>query len=312
MDSCPELFRILKYFPPKVASAVTTLAGTLVGKERYISEIRLRVGAPMSVTYLDRNICLFHGQHVLCSEFEVAGTLQRLCEDSVHTYGETIKEGFVTLENGYRIGVCGRAGTEGGRVKSVYGISSLSVRIPHTVTGGASEVLGTVCRGGKIWPTLFYSPPGVGKTTLIRDLASTLSRGASPRRVAIVDTRGEIYIRSVFEDSLTDVLSGYPRAKGIEIATRTMSPEVIICDEIGSKEEAEAILSAQNSGVPLIATAHADSLSRLLKRPNIRTLYDSGIFRFYIGLRRAPGATRFECDVYDTDAELAEERCGCV
>ena len=107
-------------------------------------------------------------------------------------------------------------------------------------------------------------------------------------------------MRELFSDRLVDVLHGYPRAKGIEIATRTLSPEVIFCDEIGSAEEARSILSAQNSGVPLIATAHAESRETLLRRPNIRLLYENGVFRYYIGLGRAPGSGRFVFDVFDS------------
>ena len=141
LNICPELFRILKYLTGTVSSAVGAFSQTLPDGGSYLSEIRLRAGAPVSVTYLDRNVCLFDGKPIVCSESEVAGTLQRLCEDSVHTYGETIKEGFVALENGYRIGVVGRAGSEKENIKSVYGISSLSIRIPHSVSGFA------VCMG---------------------------------------------------------------------------------------------------------------------------------------------------------------------
>ena len=301
MQICQELVRILKYLPAKVSSAVGGFAVSLLGDDRYLSEIRLRAGAPMSVTYLDRNIILFAGSPVICSEAEVTGTLQKLCEDSVHTYSETIREGFVSLENGYRIGVVGRTGVDGENVKSVYGISSLSIRIPHEVRGVASEAVKYVTAGGRVFSTLFYSPPNVGKTTLIRDIAHILSTGETARRVSIVDTRAEIYIRSMFADSIADVLTGYPRAKGIEIATRTMSPEAIVCDEICTLEEAKAILSAQNSGVPLIATAHADSFDRLMMRPNIKTLYDSHIFRYYIGLSRSSGSKRFLYTVSDTE-----------
>jgi stage III sporulation protein AA len=138
---------------------------------------------------------------------------------------------------------------------------------------------------------------------LIRDLASLLSGGEAPRRVALIDTRGELYMQKLFGHHLVDVLHGYPRAKGIEIATRTLSPEAIFCDEIGSAEEAKAILGAQNSGVPLIATAHADSREALFRRPSIRLLYESGVFRYYIGLRRHPQAVRFDFDVFDTAEE---------
>ena len=114
----------------------------------------------------------------------------------------------------------------------------------------------------------------------------------------------KLFGRELFEGRLVDVLHGYPRAKGIEIATRTLSPEVIFCDEIGSAEEARAILGAQNSGVPLIATAHAESREALLRRPSIRLLYENHIFRYYIGLRRKPGARAFDFDVFDTAAVL--------
>lgn len=305
MNACPELVRILKYLPEKVSSAVGRFAETLRGNERMISEIRLRAGAPMSVTYLDRNIFHFAGEAVVCSEIEVAQTLQRLCEDSVHTYSETLREGYVALENGYRIGVCGHAGINGESVRSVYGISSLSIRIPHPIYGVSADVLRYIRSGERIHSALIYSPPNVGKTTLIRDIASSLSRGENSYRVAVIDTRGEIYMRAMFSDSIADVLAGYPRAKAIEIATRTLSPEVIICDEIGGPDEAKAILSAQNSGVPMIATAHADSANTLLRRPNIKTLYDNRIFRYLIGLRRAPGMCRFEFDIRDIEQEAA-------
>ena len=112
-----------------------------------------------------------------------------------------------------------------------------------------------------------------------------LSSGAPPRRVAVIDTRFEIETKPLQECCHVDFLSGYPRGKGIEIATRTLSPQYIICDEIGGYEEAEAILSAQNTGVPIIATAHASSVEELLLRPNIRTLHEHHLFSDYIGIQ---------------------------
>lgn len=297
-----EFLRILKYLPAKVSDAVRGFGEELRERTVWISEIRLRAYAPMSVSCMGKNIYRFRGKTVVCDEYEVAESLQKLCEDSVHTYSETLREGFVTLENGYRIGVCGRAGTLGDTIKSIYGISSLSIRIPHPIRGISGDILRLLTQNGRIHSALFYAPPNVGKTTLIRDIAASLSRGEMPKRVSLIDTRGEIYMRELFSESLIDVLRGYPRAKGIEIATRTLSPEVIFCDEIGSAEEARAILSAQNSGVPLIATAHAENKESLLRRPNIRMLYDSGVFRYYIGLSRTEGERRFSFDIHDEGA----------
>ena len=218
-----------------------------------------------------------------------------LCEDSIHTYGDTMREGYILLDGGYRIGICGHARCEGNALSGVYGITAISVRIPHGVYGVCNEILPLIHDGGRINSTLIYSPPGVGKTTLLRDIAVKL-RG---RRISLIDTRGELFMAESMANTLIDVLYGYPRAKGIEIATRTMSAEVIICDEIGSAEEAGAILSAQNSGVPLIASAHADSLSSLFMRPNIRLLREHGIFRYYIGLSREAADSNFRFEIYD-------------
>ena len=300
-----ELRHILKYLPIQASEAVTLFSKTLSGKDQRISEIRLRANAPMSVTYMNRNVHIFGGEMVFCNAYEVAATLQKLCEDSVHTYSETLKEGFVALENGYRIGVCGRAGIAGDSIKSIYEISSLAIRIPHPVSGISGEILRLIVKPEGIAGVLFYAPPNVGKTTLIRDLAASLSGGVRPRKTALIDTRGEIYMKEMFENNLVDVLRGYPRAKGIEIATRTLSPEIIFCDEIGSAEEAKAILSAQNSGVPLIATAHADSKEALFRRPNIRILYENEIFRYYIGMKRRGDFTTFDFDVFDAQKEAA-------
>lgn len=298
------LMRILKYLPKKVSLAVRSFAESLRDGVKDISEIRLRANAPMSISYMNRNVYRFGGEIVICNEFEVAETLQRLCEDSVHTYSETLKEGFVALENGYRIGVCGRAGVTGDSIRSIYGISSLSVRIPHPIKGVSKALMPLLLSEERVQSALFYSPPNVGKTTLLRDIASSLSSGNMPKRVALIDTRGEIYMKEMFSEHLIDVLRGYPRAKGIEIATRTLSPEVIFCDEIGSADEARAILSAQNSGVPLIATAHAETREMLLCRPNIKMLWENGIFRYYIGLSRRSGAEKFEYEIFDSRAEV--------
>lgn len=277
-----------------------TLVEFLSGeRRRKVTELRFRAGSPMSVTLDGRNICTFGGNEIIYSEDEIRGIVARLCEESVHTYGETMKEGYISLSDGVRVGVCGRAHADGQSVQSLRDVTSLCVRIPHIIRGAAEEIMPLVFSRGAVQSTLFYSPPGVGKTTLIRDVAANLSSGAKRLRVCVVDSRGEIYMRELFSHSLCDFLEGYPKGAGIEIATRTLSPEAIVCDEIGGEAEAQAILSAQNSGVPLIATAHASSFELLLMRPNIKKLYDAGIFRYYIGLAREAQSNKFAFSVTD-------------
>ncbi len=293
-----QLMKLLAYLPPRVRDAAWSFVEKK-GESRFLSEIRLRADAPLSLTYGAKNITSFPAGAVILTEREIAVTLQKLCEDSIHRFEASMREGYVILEGGYRIGIAGQAGLRAGSVQSVHAIRSLSIRIPHPTRHVADPILPRITEGGSIQSTLFYAPPGVGKTTLLRDLACALSRGESPRRVLLIDTRSELYMREMFRDNTVDVLEGYPRAKGIEIATRTLSPEVIICDEIGSKDEAEAILGALGAGVPLIASAHADSREALAKRPNIALLHEAGVFRYDIGLARAPLSERFSFEIFD-------------
>lgn len=284
-----KLENILKYIPPDKALAVRGLCRAFSDGGACVSEIRLRAGAPMSVTADGRNIFSFGGCVITSSEGELAETLGRLCEDSVHTYAETIREGYVFLSGGYRVGVCGTARSEGEKVVGVYSVSSLCIRIPHAITGVCGGLLSEIRTGGELMPTLIFSPPGVGKTTLLRDVAYCVSRGGDALRTCIIDTRGEIYQDELFADCLCDVLTGYPRAKGMEIAARTLSSQVIVCDEIGTGEESRAILSVQNCGVPLIASAHAESMDGLMRRPNIKMLLDAGVFSYCVGISRLGG-----------------------
>ena len=261
-----------------------------------VTELRFRAGMPASVTYEERNITVFEGREIIFSENDLRAILSRLCEESVHTYGASINEGYVTLSGGVRVGVCGKAVSDGARVINVREVSSLAVRIPQALSGVCAEILPLIVKGQRIYSALFYSLPGAGKTTLIRDIAAKIGL---KRRVAVVDSRGEIYMREMFSRSICDFLEGYPKGAGIETATRTLSPELIICDEIGDGE-AEKIIAAQNTGVPLIATVHGGTLHALLQRPGIKKLYDAGVFRYYIGVSRASGAQEYCFEVKDT------------
>lgn len=298
-----KLARVLPYLPAHTSRRIASFLSARGDISGGVSEIRLHGGRPTALCVEGRNVTDFSGEYDVCTDGEMAATLARLTEDSVHTFADTLREGFITLDGGYRVGVCGSANTSDGKIKGLYGVGTLCIRIPRAITGKDGELLDIITRGGVVSSALIYSPPGVGKTTLIRSLASSLSRGDGARRVSVIDTRREIFMREMFADSAADFFEGYPRAAGIEIATRTQNPEAIICDEIGGDDEVRAVLSAQNAGVPLIATAHGKDVSDLYRRPNVRALIDAGVFRYLIGISRCGGD--FSLDVHDTREEMA-------
>lgn len=274
----PELNeRLFSYLPPRISELILS---TSVGK---IDEIRLRCGGNCSLTSNGKNISM----QTSLTRSEIDSTLTKMCDGSLYAFSDTINRGYITLHGGIRVGVGGRAVVENGRVMGVYDISALCIRIPHEVTGVGSLVRDLLTASGS--GVLIYSRPGIGKTTLLRSLISSLAGGRSPLRVAVVDTRGELGGR-LPRGLCADILSGYPKGEGISIAAGTLNPQLIVCDEIsGEPSEAEAIKSAHNCGVPLLASAHASDVSGLLMRSGIRLLHDARIFGNYVGIERGEG-----------------------
>jgi len=243
-----------------------------------LNELRMRLLQPSSVTVAGENILL----DVRLCEREIWDCIAALCGGSVYAHADTMGQGYIRFGDGIRVGVCGDY-ADG--MFSLRSVRALNIRIPHLIRDVSRRISELLYNSGRISSALLYSPPGIGKTTVLRDISSLLG-GKYRLRIAVIDSRGELYIAKQFENTLCDFLTGNTKAAGIEIATRTMAPQVLICDEIGDLDEAKQILSAQNTGVPLIASAHASGTDELLSRPNIRTLHENGVFRYYIGIHR--------------------------
>ena len=276
--------------PPRVLAAVEHA----VPQGLFPEELRLRRGRTASLVVAGEN----HLLDVILSENEIDALLHSMCNGSLYAHRDTLGEGYIMLPHGVRVGVGGRAAVLNGKISALAEVTVLSIRLPHKAPPVGGEIVSLFESLHGTRGILLFAPPGVGKTTILRGIATLLACGAHPRRTAVVDTRGEL---GCFpgEASLLDVLSGYPRGKGIGIATRTLSAEVIISDEVGDLAEAQEIVAAHVGGVPLIATAHAFGIRELLARPGMRLLHEARVFGAYVKITRAAGHFCYCYDVTD-------------
>lgn len=251
---------------------------------------------------------------ILVTKQEIDSTLSRMCSFSLHTYQQNLVDGYITLAGGHRVGICGTAVNDKSIITSVREISSLNIRIAREVYGVSKKIMDEVFYE-RISSLILAGPPSSGKTTIIRDMARELSGGfgCCYRKVAIADERGEIAAvkEGIPQNDIgvnSDVICGFPKGTAIMNALRSMSPEIIICDEVGTKEEIDAIEYGLNSGVKFILTVHASSYEELRRKKQIRMLLDTGEFKNIVLLKsgRVPGIIDkiINCEV------LLDEICG--
>lgn len=264
----PEKIAI-SYLPDRLGKAVLYRTRDM---KSGICEIRLRCGGKMSVTSMNKNYVFSE----ICSREDIDYTVDKLCNKSLYSQAESIREGYITTDSGIRAGVCGCAVLTGGRISCVRDIASICIRIPHRVPGAADPLAPLVKEKKSI---LVFSPPGGGKTTVLRELIPLISSGRDAMRSAVIDTRYEL-ASGIDDFGLCDVFYGYPRYEGIMSAVRTMSPEYIMCDEIYSESDSEALVYAKASGVAVVASAHSSSRETLLESLIISDLIKKGVFDF--------------------------------
>lgn len=270
---------------------------------KQIQEIRLRVGRPVIVYAHGKEYflsgegeLLYQADRALCPDkFYMDRLFAHLCGYSVYAYEDEIRQGFLTVAGGHRVGLGGEVVCREREPVSIKNVNAMNIRISHQIKGAADNVMPYLFQGEEFLNTLIVSPPGSGKTTLLRDMIRCLSDGCCNRAgmtVGVVDERSEIggSCAGVPQNDLgmrTDLLDACPKAEGMFLLLRSMNPRVIAVDEIGGKEDAEAIGQASRCGCRLIATVHGNDMKQLAERRYIGTLLKDGLFERYILLKGA-------------------------
>lgn len=309
--------------PARIRQAILNLPSEVLMQ---IEEIRLRLGRPLQILYGGRDqFVTLQGKvtrepeagHMLTEE-DMAQTLNLMSGSSLYALEEELRRGYITMVGGHRVGIAGRILLDGtGNVRGMKEIAAFNIRIARDVQQVADGLGHLLIDSAsyRLHNTLLISPPQCGKTTLLRDLARKISKGTlHPKiaglKVSIVDERSEIAAswRGAPQHDLgprTDVLDACPKAEGMTMMIRSMSPQVLITDEIGRSEDGHALLEAIHAGVTVITTAHGFGMHEVRSRPLLRQLFELGAFTRYLVLSRRHGPCTVE-GVYDKRGDLIQ------
>lgn len=303
----------LELFPDRIKSILLRLPRELLGK---LEEVRIREGRPLEVNESGGHRFVTEEGHPTLdgdkayrpSRDDSRRFLDLISNHSLYTLEEELRKGFITVPGGHRIGLAGRTVLSGGKVEHIRDISGFNIRIAREVRGAANAILPFLYdeRERRMKHALILSPPQHGKTTLLRDLARQISSGgmeapiAKPAgmKVGIIDERSEIAgsvhgVPSFDVGPRTDVMDACPKAEGMMMMIRSMSPDVLIVDEIGREADAEAVTEALHAGISVIASAHGSAPEELQNRPAMKRLMDNRMFEVYVLLHRSRGKTAF-------------------
>ena len=283
-----------------------------IGMLKYedLCEIRVRVNRPITLNY--ENTYYFLGQAGLCRETDaILGTIDliqdiisRASNFSVYAINDEIKEGFISVKDGIRIGIAGNVVMQNGEILTTKEISSINIRIPHQIVGSAYKISKLIFdENGEIFNTLIIGAPGVGKTTILRDLCVQISNQTKTKNVLLLDERFEISGVSKGEAQLnvgssTDIICGGKKYVNITNGIRSMSPNVIVLDEIGTMDDVLAVEYAVNCGVSVIASVHSKDIFELQKKFELERLIKVNAFKRYVVLSQKNGKGTID-NIYD-------------
>lgn len=279
---------IVKLFPPRVVEALGEYL-----KDNALQEIRLKIEKPIIITSSKGEVVL---SYILGRE-DIKYILQRISNYSLYAYEEEIRQGFITIRGGHRVGLAGECVMDNGKIKTIRNISSLNIRICREILGCSKKVMKYIVEDKKVLNTLIISPPKCGKTTILRDIARNLSDGG--KKISIIDERSEIAASYLGVPQMkvgirTDVLDNCLKSEGLIMAIRSLSPEIIICDEIGTLKDIEALIMAFNSGVNIVVTLHGESLDDLINRSVFKELLENNVVERVILLSNREGVGTVE------------------
>lgn len=308
--------QILRLFPPSMRDQLL-MSGIL---QKQLEEIRIRVNQPISFWSREGEFFLKKGQLCRTADREcqrmtpelVCQMCMLMSKYSLYAYEDEIKKGYLTVEGGHRIGVCGMVSQEAGKIRRMHPVFYLNIRIAREWIGCADEILPKLVEDQMFQNTLILSAPGIGKTTLLRDLIRQLSDGSAylaGQKVGLVDERSEIAgcqngIPQNDVGMRTDVLDNCPKVEGMMLLIRSMSPEILAVDELGGAEDFQALHQAVYCGCRLAATIHSTDVWELLQKPGWNEYVRECLFRRYVVLK-----TEHNRRVYQVFDEKLEKLC---
>ena len=278
-----KIEEILKYFPINIYNILLYTFEQNSHIENAIEEIRIRVNRPILLKLREADILIEY----IVTQAEVLQILEKLCDNSIYAYKNQICDGFITIKGGHRVGLTGTAVVENENIANLKYVTSLNFRIAREIINCSNKILGEIVNKEEntIYNSLIVSPPGKGKTTILRDVIRRISNGIEEiglkgKTCGVVDERGEIaaMYRGIPQNDIgirTDVIENISKEKGMKMLIRSMAPEVIACDEIGSKEDIQAIAEAISSGVKGIFTMHGKTMEDIKNNKYIYQLIET-------------------------------------